>query len=102
MSFDDPYPHPQRPAHHGRALAERPLLWLVVLGVGLLMIAAAFSPPLNPPQCPSYATEMPDGSTCIIGANIGSGLIWLAGILVALVGGAGSLVALGTRLWQRR
>lgn len=51
---------------------KRHVIWLAVLVSGLLMIAAVFTPPLNPPQCPSYATRMPDGSHCIIGANIGA------------------------------
>jgi len=53
--------------------------WLAVLVLGHLMIAAALTPPLDPPQCPDHTTRLPDGSSCIIGANIGAGLVWLAG-----------------------
>ncbi len=70
--------------------------------MGLLMVAAAFTPPLDPPQCPDHATRMPDGSRCIIGANIGAGLLSLAGIVVALIGAVGLLVSLVVVFWERR
>ena len=66
------------------------------------MIVAAFTPPLNPPQCPDHATRMPDGSVCIIGANIGAGLLWLVGIVVAFVGAISLLVSLASSWWERR
>ncbi len=81
---------------------RRHLLWLVVLSFGLLMIAAAFTPPLDPPQCPRHATRMPNGSHCIIGANIGAGLVWIAGIAVAVIGGVALVVSLVASLWERR
>lgn len=67
-------------------------LALVVLG-GLVSLAS-YLPFLNRPQCPAYATRMPDGSACIIGANIGVGLIWLLGIALAALGGASLVVSL--------
>ena len=89
-------PLPPRPP------AQRHLICLAGLVVGLLMIVAAFTPPLNPPQCPAHATRMADGSTCIIGANIGAGLLWLAGIFVACVGGLALLISLASSWWARR
>lgn len=76
--------------------------WLVMLVVGLLIVAATFSPPLNPPQCPDHATRMPDGSNCIIGANIGAGLLLMLGTLVTFIGAVGSLVSLVTVMWELR
>jgi len=70
--------------------------------VGLLMVGATFTPPLNPPQCPAYATRMPDGSFCIIGANIGTALLWLAGLVVAFVGGVSLLISLVSSWYDRR
>lgn len=81
---------------------RRHLLWLAFLSFGLLMIASVFTPPLNPPQCPGHATRMPDGSHCIIGANIGAGLLWMAGIAVAFIGGVALVVSLVASLWERR
>ncbi len=78
------------------------LLWLAVLAFGGLMMAAVFTPPLNPPQCPGHATRMPDGSHCIIGANIGAGLLWMAGVAVAFIGGVGLVASLVASLWERR
>lgn len=81
---------------------KRHVIWLAVLVSGLLMVGAVVTPALNPPQCPSYATRMPDGSHCIIGANIGAGLLWMAGILVMVVGALGLFVSLVAVLWERR
>jgi hypothetical protein len=53
---------------------KQPLIWLAVLAFGLLLIALTFTPVLDPPQCPDSAMQMPDGSHCIIGANMGLGL----------------------------
>ena len=72
------------------------------LDSGLLMVALVFTPPLNPPQCPDYATRMPDGSLCIIGANIGAGLLWLAGLLLVVAGAVGLVGSLAAALWERR
>jgi len=58
----------------GRRTIKQPLIWLGVLAFGLLIVAATFTPILNPPQCPDYADRMPDGSHCIIGANLDLGL----------------------------
>lgn len=46
-----------------------------------ICVAIAFTPIMNPPQCPSNATRMPDGGYCIIGADIGSGL-WIIFLLI--------------------
>jgi hypothetical protein len=77
-------------------------MWLGVAVVGVLMAAMAFTPPLDPPQCPDHATRMPDGSHCIIGANIGAGLVWLEGMFGAFVGAVGLAVSVGAQLWDRR
>ena len=74
----------------------RHLTWLALLDSGLLMVAIVFTPLLNPPQCPDYATRMPDGSYCIIGANIGAGLICMAGIVLVVAGVVGLVGSLVT------
>ncbi|MDQ6946705.1 MAG: hypothetical protein M3256_10660 [Actinomycetota bacterium] len=80
--------------HRGeRRTMKQPLIWLGVLAFGLLIIAATFTPLLNPPQCPDYADRMPDGSHCIIGVNFDLGLYWLAGGFIAFVGAVGSVVS---------
>jgi len=44
--------------------------------VGLALLASVHLPFLNPEQCPlGYTQEQVDRSNCIIGANIGVGLI---------------------------
>ncbi len=63
----------------------RIIISIVVLIVGLLIIGAAFTPPFNPPQCEGSLTT--DNSNCIIGANIGGGLVWLLGVAIAIAGG---------------
>ncbi len=63
----------------------RSIISLAILVIGLLIIGAVFTPPLNPPQCEGYKT--PQNSTCIIGANIGAGLVWLLGMAIAIGGG---------------
>ena len=82
--------------------SKRHLTWLALLDLGLLMVALVFTPLLNPPQCPDYATRMPDGSHCIIGANIGAGLLWMAGLLLVVTGTVGLVGSLVTVLWGRR
>ncbi len=62
----------------------RIIISIVVLVVGLLIIGVAFTPPFNPPQCEGNLTT--DNSNCIIGANIGAGLVWLLGMAIAIVG----------------
>ena len=90
-------------AHRGRVRTmKQPLIWLAVLAFGLLVIALTFTPGFNPPQCPDSAREVPDGSHCIIGANMGLGLFWLAGIALAFVGAVGSLVSFVAVLSERR
>jgi len=81
---------------------KQPMIWLALLASGLLLIALIFTPVLNPPQCPASAMQMPDGSHCIIGANIGLGLFWLAGIFLAFVGAVGALVSLVAVRSERR
>lgn len=76
--------------------------WLALLDSGVLMVALAFTPLLKPPQCPDYATRMPDGSHCIIGANIGAGLVCLAGLIVVVAGAIGLAGSLVGGLWERR
>ncbi len=71
----------------------QPLIWLAVSVFGLLIVALTFTPILNPPQCPGSAMQMPDGSQCIIGANMGLGLFWLVGIAAAVVGAIGAIVS---------
>jgi hypothetical protein len=56
----------------------------------------------QPTAVPLLRSRMPDGSPCIIGANIGARLIWLAGIAVAIVGAVGLLVSVAAASWGRR
>jgi len=72
---------------------------VVVLG-GLIALAS-FLPFLDPPQCPPHLTGMPDGGDCIIGANIGRGLVVLLGLAVAAVGGLVLVVSLLASLVKR-
>lgn len=81
---------------------RRHLIWAAVGVLGMLLAAMAFTPPLDPPQCPDHATRMPDGSRCIIGANIGAGLLWLEGMFGAFVGAVGLVASVGADLWGRR
>ncbi len=81
---------------------KRPMIWIAVLVLGQVMVAVALTPLLGLPQCPPFASRMPDGSQCIIGANMLPGLVWEAGILVAFVGAVGSLVSLSAILWESR
>lgn len=81
---------------------KRHVTWLALLDLGLLMVALVFTPLLNPPQCPDDATRMPDGSHCIIGANIGAGLLWMAGLLLVVTGTVGLVGSVVTALWERR
>ena len=81
---------------------KRHVTWLALLDSGLLTVALVFTPLLNPPQCPDHATRMPDGSYCIIRANIGAGLLWMAGIVLVVVGAVGLVGSLVTAWWERR
>lgn len=72
-------------------------LWVA----GLALVGATHLPLLNPPQCPlDYTQAQVDRSHCIIGANIGTGLLWELGIFMAVVGGLTLLVCLAARLVQ--
>lgn len=66
-------------------MIKHKLLASAVIATSLSVVAyiATKTPWLNPPECPSYATVMPDGSSCIIGANIGLGL-WMIGVVAPL------------------
>jgi hypothetical protein len=69
---------------------------------GLALLGATHLPILNPEQCPlSYTQAQVDRSRCIIGANIGTGLLRELGILMAVVGGLALLVCLATGLLER-
>lgn len=51
---------------------------IVSFCIGCLIAIVAFLPPLNPPQCEDGRVE-----DCIIGPNIGAGLVFFAGVLIA-------------------
>ncbi len=70
------------------------VVWCVTLGIGLLVIGGTFTPILNPPQCPSYATRMPDGSRCEIGFNFGLAVYWIIGLILVASGAIGLLIHL--------
>ena len=68
---------------------------ILTIVFGLLIIASSYLPLFNPPECPvGYTQEQINSSNCIIGANIGAGMIWLLGLLVLLVGALGLLASL--------
>lgn len=55
---------------------------------------------LNPPQCPyGFTQEQVDASDCIIGANIGIGLVLM---LIVVLWGASVIVAVGLEIAARR
>lgn len=60
------------------------VLHAAILLVGIALAIFAFSPTMNPPQC-----EGEVHSGCIVGANIGAGLVLLPAILLIV----GSLLA---------
>lgn len=69
------------------------LAGLLLLGVGLIF--------MNPEQCPShYTQEQVDASNCNVGANIGLGLILIAGSLAILIGLIGLAVSV-KNLWLK-
>ena len=66
--------YPKHTHQEARQSYRKPLLLLILgtmlpLAIGALLAWKGF----KTPQCPSYETTMPDGSNCIIGANM-SGL----------------------------
>lgn len=58
--------------------------FLIFLIVGLAFVGLALSPLGNPPQCEGNLTL--NNSNCIIGANIGGGLILLLGFGIVFIG----------------
>ncbi len=76
-------------------------IWGVVVVAGSALFGLSFLPTLNPPQCPSYVTSMPDGSKCIIGANLGAPLLLVAGLLLMVTGTVGLLIGLVLRSWRK-
>jgi hypothetical protein len=68
---------------------------------GLALLEATSLSILNPEQCPlEYTQAQVDRSHCIIGANIGTGLVWELGILMAVVGGLALLVCVAAKLLE--
>jgi len=66
---------------------------------GLALLGATHLPILNPQQCPlDYTQAQVDRSHCIIGANIGTGLLWELGIFLAVVAGIALLMCVAARL----
>jgi hypothetical protein len=83
----------------GRQTPGRILLYGFLAATALAATGLLF---LNPEQCPtSYTQEQIDASNCVIGANIGLGLILMAVPAILLV----SIVlatAAATGRWARR
>ncbi len=76
--------------------------WSMGLALGVLMIFAIYLPLLSPPQCPlTYTQDQIDSANCIVGANIGAGLLRLLGILVTFVTGAGLLASVSVRVSRK-
>ena len=71
---------------------------LIVL-LGLVSVGYVFTPYGNPPQCEGL--QHPDrGDNCIIGANIGSGLILLFGLMLVWFGAACLLASYAYRAYK--
>ena len=66
---------------------RRSLISLIVLLIGLFFVGLSYTPWANPPQC----GEEKMGETCIIGANIGGGLVWLLGMAIVIPAAAAFL-----------
>ncbi|MGI8660038.1 MAG: hypothetical protein ACR2LH_03230 [Thermoleophilaceae bacterium] len=85
--------------NRGRQTPGRILLYGFLAATALAATGLLF---LNPEQCPtSYTQEQIDASNCVIGANIGLGLILMAAAAILL----GSIVlaaAAVTSRWVRR
>jgi len=75
-----------------RSLIVWSSIWMALVAVGLLTFMVSRLPVMNPPQCPGDALSLPDGSRCIIGANIGAGLLWLFGIGLTAVAALAMLI----------
>jgi len=67
-------------------------IWMAIVAVGLLMFMVSRLPAMNPPQCPGNELTLPDGSRCIIGANIGAGLLWMFSIGLTALAALGLLI----------
>lgn len=75
------------------------ILAIAVILLGLATIGLAFTPYGNPPQCEGL--QHPDkGDNCIIGANIGAGLIFFCGLIVIWLGILGLLTSFAYRAHQ--
>lgn len=75
-------------------------LRLVFLGFLLVGLLVAIYPVFyHPEECPTgYTQQQIDSSNCIIGADIGSGLMFILGIAIAFI----SLYAIGlTYIWPK-
>lgn len=68
---------------------KRILIYFGVVVIGILLVWFASSTYAETPQCPSYETPESAGYDCIIGADIGRGMIWLLGIAITLSGAIG-------------
>jgi len=75
-----------------RSLIVWSSIWMALVAVGLLMLLVSRLPAMNPPQCPRNELSLPDGSRCIIGANIGAGLLWMFSIGLTAVAALGMLL----------
>ncbi len=77
-----------------RILAYGTLAATLVAGAGFLF--------LNPPECPrGYTQEQVDAAGCIIGANIGLGLILMLAIAIWVTALASALGLVISRRWRR-
>lgn len=77
-----------------RVFAYGTLAAALVAGAGLLFV--------NPPECPrGYTQEQVDASDCIIGANIGLGLIVMLAIAIWVAALASALGLALSRRWRR-
>ena len=77
------------------------ILAIAVILLGLVTIGLVFTAYGNPPQCEGI--QHPDrGDNCIIGANIGAGLIFFSGLTVIWLGIVGLLASFAYRAHQLR
>lgn len=75
-----------------RSLIVWSSIWMALVAVGLLMFLVSRLPVMNPPQCPDHLVSGPGGSRCIIGADIGAGLLWLFSIGLTAVAALALLI----------
>lgn len=73
---------PMHVTHRKRPRLSTVLLLLLIV-IGFVAMGAAFTPYMNPPQCENALTV--ENSNCIIGANMGAGMLFLLGFAISVL-----------------